>query len=386
MRVRYSTAKDGKLVKKALVYTREEHGITRKDVDADAVEIIERLHRNGYNAYLVGGAVRDLALKMKPKDFDIVTNAVPHDIKRMFRSARIIGNRFRLVHVTVGSKIFEVCTFRSLINGTTSNTFGDIEDDVLRRDFTLNALFYDPREEIVVDYVGGMKDIWEKRIKPIIPLTSIFVDDPVRMIRAVKYAATTGFKLPLQIQRKIRQQADLLDKISRSRLMEELLKVIHSHCAADIVQGLDENGLFKYLQPNAAELMQSNPGFRNQYLKTLGTINQSEKPDPPGTDAAALIRDYLEERTIWDSNEEHIKNAFSEARQFILPLNLPRVDFENAIRLIFRAHSITIKGEIIPEHEHPRKPFPPEKKTPLIEQNTHPHFRKRRPRYRKNKQ
>ena len=197
MRIRYSTEQSGKAVKKAIVYTQDEHGIRFSAVDPKAVYIVECLQSSGYETYIVGGAVRDLILGKSPKDFDIVSAASPGRIKKLFHQARIIGHRFRLVHVRFGSKVFEVSTFRSLRDGLTSNTFGTIEEDVLRRDFTLNALFYDPLTQLVVDYVGGIPDIRKQQIRPIIPLATIFSDDPVRMIRALKYAAATGFTLPL---------------------------------------------------------------------------------------------------------------------------------------------------------------------------------------------
>jgi poly(A) polymerase len=174
LRIRYSAEENGKPVKKAVVYTQNEHGINFSDVDREAVFIIERLQANGYETYIVGGAVRDLILKKAPKDFDIVSAASPVRIKKIFRNARIIGHRFRLVHVYFGPRIYEVSTFRSIKDGPTSNTFGTIEEDVLRRDFTLNALFYDPLKQIVVDYVGGIQDIRNRKIRPIIPLAYIF--------------------------------------------------------------------------------------------------------------------------------------------------------------------------------------------------------------------
>jgi len=210
MRYRYSAAQDGKLVKKALIYTRDEHGIKFSDVDGEAVGIVRKLKSAGYDSYIVGGAVRDLILGKKPKDFDIVSAASPTRIKKIFRNSRIIGRRFRLVHVYFQDRIFEVATFRSLKDGHTSNTFGTIEDDVQRRDFTLNALFYDPEQQIVVDYIGGMEDIKKKLIKPIININDIFTDDPVRMIRAVKYAAMTDFTIPMNLKRKITSQCNLI--------------------------------------------------------------------------------------------------------------------------------------------------------------------------------
>ncbi|MDR1858940.1 MAG: polynucleotide adenylyltransferase PcnB, partial [Treponema sp.] len=141
MRYRYSTGENGRLIKRAVVYTRDEHGINFDDVDGEAVGIVKRLKDCGYETYIVGGAVRDLILKKKPKDFDIVSEANPARIKKIFRNSRIIGRRFKLVHVYFGPRIFEVSTFRSLKDGLTSNTFGSINEDVLRRDFTMNALF-----------------------------------------------------------------------------------------------------------------------------------------------------------------------------------------------------------------------------------------------------
>ena len=139
MLYRYGTDSNGKYVKKAVVYTKQEHLISLKNIDPDALQIIHRLRDTGYSAYIVGGAVRDLIVGNTPKDFDIVTDATPSKIKRIFRNSRIIGRRFRLVHVVFGSKIFEVSTFRSNADGSVGNEFGTIEQDVLRRDFSLNA-------------------------------------------------------------------------------------------------------------------------------------------------------------------------------------------------------------------------------------------------------
>ena len=218
MLFRYSTDKKGRPVKKAIIYTKEEHKIPRERIDANAYWIVEHLKNCGYEAYIVGGAVRDLIIGKTPKDFDIVTSATPSKIKRLFKNSRIIGKRFRLVHVFFGEKIFEVSTFRSIKEGSVGNDFGTMDEDVLRRDFSLNALYYDPIKEQVVDYVGGVEDIRNKVLKPVIPLDRIFVEDPVRMLRAVKYGATTGCRLPHSLKKKIRSSAQLLSPVSPSRL------------------------------------------------------------------------------------------------------------------------------------------------------------------------
>ncbi|MDR0450840.1 MAG: polynucleotide adenylyltransferase PcnB [Treponema sp.] len=350
MRIRYSRGKNGNPVKKAVVYTQDEHGISFSDVDRDAVSITERLKAAGYETYIVGGAVRDLILGKKPKDFDIVSSASPTRIKKLCRNARIIGHRFRLVHVYAGKKIFEVSTFRSLKEGPTSNVFGTIEEDVLRRDFTLNALFYDPGKQIVIDFVGGMKDIREKRIRPIIPLKTIFQDDPVRMIRAVKYGAAAGFKLPLTLRWRIKKESPLLADVSSSRLTEEIGKIVRSSQAALIVTRLEAMGLYRYLQPEASALMKGKPGFREAYIGGFEAAAAGEEAEKPGRLMSALIRPYLEGIGGWDAEDpqEYYKTLFAAARRFVLPMNPPRAELDQAVRLIFAEHGVTVKRSRFP--------------------------------------
>jgi poly(A) polymerase len=334
MRYRYSAGENGQLVKKAIIYTCDEHGINFSDVDAEAVSIVRKLKSAGFDSYIVGGAVRDLILGKKPKDFDIVSMASPTKIKKIFRNSRIIGRRFRLVHVYFNDRIFEVSTFRSLKDGNTSNTFGTIDEDVFRRDFTMNALFYDPEQQIVVDYVDGIKDIRKKQVKPVIPLSEIFSDDPVRMIRAVKYAAATGFSLPFNLKIKIQKQSNLLAAISPSRLTEEIFKIIHSDKAAAIISLLDKMGLYCYLQPMASALMKKNPAFRQKYLESMTTLKG----------VGALFYDYLETTSDWKQDTvENYKEIFQTARNFVLPMNPPRFEMDRTVRAFLAAKGITIK-------------------------------------------
>ena len=225
MLIRYGTDKNGDFIKKAVIYTQEEHLIPNNKIDPDALQIVNRLRDSGFTAYIVGGAVRDLIIGNTPKDFDIVTDATPSKIKKIFRNSRIIGRRFRLVHVVFGTKIFEVSTFRSICEGSVGNSFGTIDEDVQRRDFTINALYYDPIQKQVIDYVGGMRDIKKHVLRPVIPLDHIFIEDPVRMLRAVKYSATTHAQMSFLLRRKIRQSANLLSQVSPSRLTEEMMKI-----------------------------------------------------------------------------------------------------------------------------------------------------------------
>jgi len=367
MLVRYGKEQNGKLIKKAVVYTQGEHRINAADVDKDAVFITGRLRANGHQGYIVGGAVRDLILGKKPKDFDIVTDATPAKIKRIFHNSRIIGKRFRLVHVYFGPRIFEVSTFRSLKDGHTSNTYGTVEEDVLRRDFSFNALFYDPGKQLVVDYVNGMNDIRKRQLRPIIPPDLIFKDDPVRMIRAIKYAVAGDFSIPWKLKRRIKKEAALLGGISHSRLTEELSKIIRSPAAARIVESLEELGLYGFLQKEASALMKSNSSFRCAYLKSLAemaALSQKGSPLPPqeGAALAALIRDYLNIKTRWKdltkASWEDYRAVFFDARRFILPMNPPRAELEKAVRMIFAEQGIELKKTRLFERERKTRRAP----------------------------
>jgi poly(A) polymerase len=343
LRFRYSSDKNGNTERKAVVYTKDEHKIAASDVDKNAVYICSRLRIEGYDTYIVGGAVRDLILGKKPKDFDIASEASPSQIKKVFRNSRIIGRRFRLVHVFFDDKIYELATFRSMEDGADSNTFGSIEEDVLRRDFSLNALFYDTEEELVVDYIGGVEDIQKRIIHPIIPLDIIFREDPVRMIRAVKYAAMTGFEIPPKLENRIKTDAALLGAISPSRLTEEIAKILNSSCPDSIVAALDSFGLYQYLQPNACRMMESNEILKQQYMASLEAM--SKNTDENKCTLRALIENYVEATTDWTSGDasELFRETFFSVRRFIMPMSPQRMELARALRQIFADHGIILK-------------------------------------------
>ena len=353
MLIRYGTDKNGKPVKKAIVYTKEEHGIPKNKIDFDAIQIIDRLRDSGFHAYIVGGAVRDLIVGNTPKDFDIVTDATPSKIKRLFRNSRIIGRRFRIVHVIFGTKIFEVSTFRSICEGSVGNDFGTIDEDVQRRDFTINALYYDPILEQVIDYVGGMKDIKKKILKPVIPLDRIFIEDPVRMLRAIKYSAKTGSKMNFACRRKIRQWASLLSSVSPSRLTEELLKILNSGRASQIVAEALDTDLYMALQPAATAMIYDNKKFEASYMKNMQKLDQliNEKPDARlGEKLVFLISDFILTLTDWQKEIEN-KSAYGElylrtwreCRNFVLPMNPQRTELEFAVKEVLGQIGITGK-------------------------------------------
>lgn len=371
MLVRYGKDKNGHPVKKAVVYTKDEHQIPIEKIDSDAIRIIGRLKESGHCAYLVGGAVRDLLVGNAPKDFDIVTDATPSRIRRIFRSARIIGRRFRLVHVVFGSKIFEVSTFRSTVEGSVGNDFGTMDEDVMRRDFTLNALYYDPLQEQVIDYVGGVRDIRKGVIRPVIPLDRIFVEDPVRMLRAVKYSATTHCSMPWQLRHKIKKSASLLSPISPSRLTEEILKIVNSGHAFDIVSEALDTDIYMYLQPAAADLIMSDREFERNYLanlKRLDALNTVEREARLGRKLVFIVKDFILSLTDWQKEiaensaaGELYENTWNEVRRFVLPMNPPRVELEYAIRSALREIGVNIRIPKTPRAENGGEPSAPKR-------------------------
>jgi len=350
---RYGTDERGELVKKAVVYTKEEHLIPTSKIDPDALQIINRLRDMKFTAYIVGGAVRDLIVGNTPKDFDIVTDATPSKIKKIFRNSRIIGRRFRLVHVVFGNKIFEVSTFRSNAEGSVGNDFGTIEQDVLRRDFTLNALYYDPVQEHVIDYVGGMRDIKKHILRPVISLDSIFLEDPVRMLRAIKYSATTHARMSFSLRHKIRQSASLLSQISPSRITEELLKIINSGHSYEIISEAIDTDLFMNLQPSAASMIFDNSELEERYMENLQKMDELVKTEPEARLGKKLyfwIYDFISTLTDWEketsekySSTELYAKTWTECRSFVLPMNPQRRELEYAIKSVLNSLGVNIK-------------------------------------------
>ncbi len=342
MLVRYQNGPDGKPVKKAIVYTEREHGIDPRAVDPDAVRIIERLRHSGHAAYIVGGAVRDLVLGRTPKDYDIVTDAEPPRIKKLFYRSRIIGKRFRLVHVYVGERIYEVSTFRSIANGTVGNTYGTIDEDARRRDFSMNALYFDPLERKLVDYVGGLKDMRARRVVPVIPLKTIFAEDPVRMIRAVKYAEATGFAIPFMTRLAIKRHAPLLSGASVSRLGEEANKILYSGHARGIVSSLQRYGLLSAILPGVESALLSGAGPAASMRMSLAALDAyvAETGDKTlGALLSFIVKDTVETAQAVPAEDAQTAyhNALDAVREFLAPLTMPRVEVEAAVRAVFTA-------------------------------------------------
>lgn len=242
------------------IYPRNQHTLSRTKIDPDALKIMYRLARHGYKAYLVGGGVRDVLLGKAPKDFDIATDATPRQVKALFRNSRIIGRRFKLVHIFFPSgKNIEVSTFRDINDSqedesdtgmiSRDNNFGTEATDALRRDLTINALFYDISTHAIIDYVGGMKDLRDGYIRVIGNPDVRFTEDPVRLVRVVRHAARTGFKIEEKCKRSLTANTGLLMNASQVRVYEEVKKDLVSGYCLPSLRLLHDSGLLSMIMP-----------------------------------------------------------------------------------------------------------------------------------------
>ncbi len=283
----------------------ESHRITRDRISRGAAKTCETLQQQGHAAYVVGGAVRDLLLGREPKDFDVATSATPEEVRAAFRRSRIIGRRFRLVHVMFGAETIEVSTFRGSVAGseeeqqstdehgriTRDNVFGTIEDDARRRDFTINAMFYDPVREEVLDYHRGVADVKARRLRMIGDPAKRYREDPVRMLRAVRLAASCGLEIEPRTRTPIATMADLLRNVPKARVFDEMLKLLLSGHAADCVRRLRKEGLHHGLLPLLDVILEQPQGERFVMLALQNTDERIRggKPVSPGFLFAALL-------------------------------------------------------------------------------------------------
>ncbi|MDQ7090564.1 MAG: polynucleotide adenylyltransferase PcnB [Methylococcales bacterium] len=248
------------------IYTRSEHTILPTQINANALTVLHRLEKSGFDAYLVGGCVRDLLLGREPKDFDVATNASPEEVKKVFRNCRLIGKRFRLAHVYFGREIIEVATFRGSTNETSEhqqthkdgrllrdNIYGTLEEDVWRRDFTVNALYYRISDFSVIDYADGMTDHKNAMLRLIGNPDTRYREDPVRMLRAIRFAVKLGFSLHPDCEQPLHELAPLLLGIPSARLYDETLKLFLSGYALQSFEMLRHYGLFAILFPQTEQ-------------------------------------------------------------------------------------------------------------------------------------
>jgi poly(A) polymerase len=301
------------------IYPPDQHDVRKEQLSNPARTVIRRLQEEGFRAFIVGGAVRDLLLGITPKDFDIATDATPEQVKPLFRRAFIIGRRFRLVHVHVGSEVLEVSTFRAAQTGDdatdehgrllSDNVYGSQAEDAARRDFTINALYFDPETESIWDYVGGMPDIRARRLKLIGPPVTRFREDPVRMLRAVRLAAKLGLTIERRTEEPIARLAALMQNVPPARLFDEMQKLLLSGHAVDTVRSLRAHGLSHGLLPLLDVILEQPLGQRFIDAALEGTdvrVREDKGVSPAFLFAALLWHEVL---VTWKAAKERGERA-----------------------------------------------------------------------------
>lgn len=292
----------------------EPNGVSRKRIAKSAIEVVEKLNGAGFEAYLVGGGVRDQMLGLKPKDFDIATSAHPEEVKDLFKNCRLIGRRFRLAHVYFGREVIEVATFRATHDNSNSskqaatgeegmilrdNVYGSAAEDAIRRDFTINAIYYDLKNHELRDYCSGAADIEKRQLRLIGDPATRYREDPVRMLRAARFAAKLGFEIEPETQAPVAELSPLLSNIPAARLFEESLKLFLGGCATTTYDVLKQQDLFQYLFPQTDAVTERNPIFTEMLrlaLKNTDTRLAENKPVTPA---------FLNAVFLWGPVQEH---------------------------------------------------------------------------------
>ena len=335
-----------------------QHPIVPADISRGAAEVVQTLEQAGFSAFVVGGCVRDLLLGLHPKDFDVATNATPEQVKDMFRRARIIGRRFRIVHVPFGREVVEVTTFRAHHGSAPSrtskdharrgangmllrdNVFGSIDEDAARRDFTINALYYHPTDNTIYDYANGLVDI-ENRVLRIIgdPLTR-YQEDPVRMLRAARFSARLDFQLDPESAVIIPSSAQLLAAVSPARLFDETLKLFMAGYAAATWQQLEQLRLVEQLFPTTAPMLENNDFYQrfiNQALhNTDERIHQDKRVTPAFLFAALLWPAVCETQTNLESSGRPRAQARQQAIGTVIASQIKRIAIPRRFTLPMR--------------------------------------------------
>ncbi len=363
------TSSKGK--KAPLIIPRAEHTISRSAINRHALKVLYRLHEAGFNAYLVGGCVRDLLLGQTPKDFDIATNARPEEIRRLFKNCRLIGKRFRLAHILFGQDIIEVATFRTHHENATEthgkshqgmivrdNVYGTIEDDVVRRDFRVNALYYNIADYSIVDYVGGMQDIKDKVLHMIGDPEKRFHEDPVRLLRALRFVAKLNMRITPETEEPLLRLSHLLDHVSPARLFQEVLKIFQGGTTLATIHLLQKYHLISKL------FICVN---KESALVNIALSNTDQRIREGKTASPAFLFAVI----LWQSVSEHVMRheaegmptylAIEKALQHILKLQTERLTIPRLMQLSIREicllqHRFTYRKGGHPYRllEHPR--------------------------------
>jgi poly(A) polymerase len=352
------------------IIPRNEHSISRNAISRNALKVLYRLHDAGFGAYLVGGCVRDLLLGRHPKDFDIATDAHPEEVRKLFKNCRLIGKRFRLAHIVFGKEIIEVATFRThhekapehhgkMHQGmiVRDNVYGDIADDVWRRDFSINALYYNIADFSVVDYAGGMQDIKNKTLRMIGEPEKRFLEDPVRLLRAVRFLGKLTITPSPETETPLMQLGHLLENVSSARLFQEVLKLFQEGATAPTFRLLEKYHLLQQLFPQTAESL-SQPETRKLLEEALQAtdirIQEGKTVSPAFLLAVLLWRPILQHALHFQAEKLPPYVALEKALQHVLKdqtqrLAIPRVLLASIREICLLQHHFN--------HRHGSRPY-----------------------------
>ena len=309
------------------VIPRDDHPVSRREISDNALKVLHRLTSNGYDAYLVGGCIRDIYFDLHPKDFDVATNATPEQVRRLFRNSRVIGRRFKLVHVLFGREMIEVATFRASHDDGSEknkhgrdkshhsdsgrilrdNVYGSMEDDALRRDFTVNALYYDARDFTVVDFCNGVQDIEDEVLRLIGDPVTRYHEDPVRMLRALRFKAKLDFTIDPATADPIVELGHLLRDIPSARMFDEILKLLQSGNGVKTFELLEDYGLLRHLFPATDSCLEDQDEFCEALIfSALRSTDKRIARDRPVTPA------FLFAALLWGPLQRQLKDLLDQ--------------------------------------------------------------------------
>jgi poly(A) polymerase len=361
-----------------VIIPRGEHNISRSMISHSALKVLYRLNSAGYSAYLVGGCVRDILLEKKPKDYDIATNALPEEVRKLFRNCRLIGKRFRLAHIVFGKEIIEVATFRTSHkdgeekHGHThqgmiirDNMYGSIEDDVWRRDFTVNALYYNIADFSVVDYTNGMPDLRAKLLRIIGDPEQRFHEDPVRLLRAVRFMGKLDLNISPETEKSLYELSHLLENVSPARLFQEVLKFFQEGATLATFKLFQKYRLFAQLFPQTAASLVSHP--ESEKLLEEALQNTDSRLQAGKTVSPAFLFAVFLWQPVVNAVKHEIDNgmpanvAYEKVLRALLrkqteSLTIPRTLLISIQDICFLQHRLTCRYGAIPYRllEHPR--------------------------------
>ena len=319
-----------------------QHGINPNDISANATKVLNKLHQAGFASYLVGGGVRDLLLNLAPKDFDVATDATPEEIRRLFKNSQIIGRRFKIVHVRYGRDIIEVTTFRgTAAEGNQQqvasdegqllrdNVYGDLKSDALRRDFTVNALYYNLQENSIVDFTNGIDDLEKRQLTIIGDPVTRYKEDPVRLLRAVRFSAKLDFTIEESTRKPIKECASLLLNVPAARLFDEFLKLMLAGHATATFAALNQHGLFDHLFPQTVDCLNADPRYPlmiDEVMRNTDIRIRTGKRVTPAFILAVLLWPPMIElrRTLLDKGFD-TQSAFHEAANTVIKQQVSRI-------------------------------------------------------------